>query len=312
MLIAHNEEELKKVLQIVDLQKIRYYFEHYIERSRHIEVQIVADNFGEVLHLGERECSIQRRNQKLLEESPSIALTDEMREYVGKLAVKAAKAVHYSNIGTVEFLLDLATNEFYFMEINPRVQVEHGVTEAVTHVDLVRTQIKIAAGEPLEFTQKDIKFYGHALECRINAEDPDNHFLPAPGKITFMHEPSGPRVRFDSGVTAGLSIEPYYDSMIAKVIAHGLTRGDSIRIMQRALNEFIIEGEDIKTTIPLHKRILEDPYFRTGNIDTQFIKKRLPIYEATQRKLTLKEKMNLTQAIGENLAKAMDEGLDYT
>ena len=172
MLIAHTEDELKKILKIVDLQKVRYYFEHYIERSRHIEVQIVADNFGEVLHLGERECSIQRRNQKWLEESPSIALTDEMRNYVGKLAVKAAKAVHYSNIGTVEFLLDLATNEFYFMEINPRVQVEHGVTEAVTHVDLVRTQIKIAAGEPLEFTQKDVKFYGHALECRINAEDP--------------------------------------------------------------------------------------------------------------------------------------------
>ena len=312
MLIAHNEEELKKVLKIVDLQKIRYYFEHYIERSRHIEVQIVADNFGEVLHLGERECSIQRRNQKLLEESPSIALTDEMRDYVGKLAVKAAKAVHYSNIGTVEFLLDLATNEFYFMEINPRVQVEHGVTEAVTHVDLVRTQIKIAAGEPLEFTQKDVKFYGHALECRINAEDPDNHFLPAPGKITYMHEPGGPRVRCDCGVTAGLSIEPYYDSLIAKVIAHGLSRGDSIRIMQRALNEFMVEGEDIKTTIPLHQRILEDPYFRTGNIDTQFIKKRLPIYETTQKKLTLKEKMHLTETLGENLTKAMDEGLDYT
>ena len=312
MLIAHNEEELKKVLKIVDLQKIRYYFEHYIERSRHIEVQIVADNFGEVLHLGERECSIQRRNQKLLEESPSIALTDEMREYVGKLAVKAAKAVHYSNIGTVEFLLDLATNEFYFMEINPRVQVEHGVTEAVTHVDLVRTQIKIAAGEPLEFTQKDVKFYGHALECRINAEDPDNHFLPAPGKITYMHEPGGPRVRCDSGVTAGLSIEPYYDSLIAKVIAHGLSRGDSIRIMERALNEFMIEGEGRKTTISLHQRILEDPYFRTGNIDTQFIKKRLPIYEATQRKLTLKEKMHLTEVLGENLTKAIDEGLDYT
>lgn len=312
MLIAHNEDELKKVLQIVDLKKIRYYFEHYIERSRHIEVQIVADNFGEVVHLGERECSIQRRNQKLLEESPSVALTDEMRERVGKLAVKAAKSVHYSNIGTVEFLLDLATNEFYFMEINPRVQVEHGVTEAVTHVDLVRTQIKIAAGEPLEFTQKDVKFYGHALECRINAEDPDNHFLPAPGKITYMHEPGGPRVRCDSGVTAGLSIEPYYDSLIAKVIAHGLSRGDSIRIMERALNEFMIEGEGIKTTISLHQRILEDPYFRTGNIDTQFIKKRLPIYEATQRKLTLKEKMHLTEVLGENLTKAIDEGLDYT
>ena len=312
MFIAHNEDELKKILQIVDVTKIRFYFEHYIERSRHIEVQIVADNFGEVIHLGERECSIQRRNQKLLEESPSIALTEEMREQVGKLAVKAAKAVHYSNIGTVEFLLDLATNEFYFMEINPRVQVEHGITEAVTGIDLVKTQIRIAANEPLEFTQKDIKIKGHAIECRINAEDPDNHFLPAPGKINFMHEPSGPRVRFDSGVTAGLSIEPYYDSLIAKVIVHGRTRGEAILIMQRALNEFIIEGDDIKTTIPLHKRILDDSYFRTGNIDTQFIKKRLPVYETVKKKLTLKEKMNLTKTLGENLARAIDEGLDYT
>ena len=312
MFIAHSEDELKKILQIVDVTKIRFYFEHYIERSRHIEVQIVADNFGEVIHLGERECSIQRRNQKLLEESPSIALTEEMREQVGKLAVKAAKAVHYSNIGTVEFLLDLATNEFYFMEINPRVQVEHGITEAVTGIDLVKTQIRIAANEPLEFTQKDIKIKGHAIECRINAEDPDNHFLPAPGKINFMHEPSGPRVRFDSGVTAGLSIEPYYDSLIAKVIVHGKTRGEAILIMQRALNEFIIEGDDIKTTIPLHKRILDDSYFRTGNIDTQFIKKRLPVYETVKKKLTLKEKMNLTKTLGENLARAIDEGLDYT
>ena len=317
MFIAHSEEELKKILQIVDVTKIRFYFEHYIERSRHIEVQIVADNFGEVLHLGERECSIQRRNQKLLEESPSIALTEEMREKVGKLAIKAAKAVHYSSIGTVEFLLDLATNDFYFMEINPRVQVEHGVTEAVTGIDLVKTQIKIAANEPLDFTQKDVKITGHAIECRINAEDPDQHFMPSPGRIYFMHEPSGPRVRFESAITAGLAIEPYYDSLIAKVITHGRTRGDAILIMQRALNEFIIEGETengdtVKTTIPLHKRILDDNYFRTGNIDTQFIKKRLPVYEAVKKKLTLKEKMQLTQTLGENLTKAIDEGLDYT
>ncbi|MBQ9479872.1 MAG: ATP-grasp domain-containing protein, partial [Selenomonadaceae bacterium] len=162
MFIAHDENELRHVLGLVDVTKNRFYFEHYIERSRHIEVQIVADNFGSVIHLGERECSIQRRNQKLLEESPSVALTPEMRERVGKLAVKAAKSVHYSNIGTVEFLLDLKTNEFYFMEINPRIQVEHGITEAVTGIDLVRTQIKVASGEPLNFTQEDIKFTGHA------------------------------------------------------------------------------------------------------------------------------------------------------
>jgi len=310
MFIVHDESELQKVLQVIDVTKIRYYFEHYIERSRHIEVQVVADNFGEVIHLGERECSIQRRNQKLLEESPSVALSEEMRDRVGKLAVAAAKSVHYSSIGTVEFLLDLATHEFYFMEINPRVQVEHGITEAITGIDLVRTQIKIAANEPLTISQKDVKFKGHAIECRINAEDPDHNFMPAPGKITFMHEPSGPRVRFDSGVTAGLSIEPYYDSLIAKVIVHGRTRGDAIKIMERALNEFIIEGEDIKTTIPLHKRILEDNYFRTGNIDTQFINKRLPIYAQEPRKLSLKEKLNLKTMLSENLTMVFDAGVN--
>ena len=278
MFVAHDETELKKALEIIDVTKVRYYFEHYIERSRHIEVQIVADNYGEVLHLGERECSIQRRNQKLLEESPSVALTPEMREYVGQLGIKAAKSVHYSNIGTVEFLLDLSNNQFYFMEINPRIQVEHGVTEEVTGIDLVRTQIRIAAGEPLDFTQKDVHFTGHAIECRINAEDPDNNFMPSPGDISFLHEPSGPRVRFDSGVTAGLAIQPYYDSMIAKLIVHGRNRGDAIKIMNRALSEFRIEG--VKTTISLHQHILNDPMFCTGNIDTQFIKKRLPTYEA--------------------------------
>ena len=310
MFIVHDETELKTVLNVIDVTKIRYYFEHYIERSRHIEVQIVADNFGEIIHLGERECSIQRRNQKLLEESPSIALSEEMRERVGKLAVAAAKSVHYSSIGTVEFLLDLATHEFYFMEINPRVQVEHGITEAITGIDLVRTQIKIAAGEPLDFSQKDVKFTGHAIECRINAEDPENNFMPAPGKIDFMHAPTGPRVRFDSGVEAGLSIEPYYDSLIAKVIAHGRTRGDAIKIMQRALNEFIIEGEDIKTTIALHKRILDDNFFRTGNIDTQFISKRLPVYSQEPRKLSLREKLNLKTMISENLTTVFDAGLN--
>lgn len=281
MCVAHNEEDLRNILSmLVDITKTKYYFEHYIERSRHVEVQIVADNYGEVLHPGERECSLQRRNQKLLEESPSIALTQDMRERVGQLAVKAAKSVHYSNIGTVEFLLDLSNNEFYFMEINPRIQVEHGITEAVTGIDLVRTQIRIAAGEALEFTQKDVTFTGHAIECRINAEDPDNNFLPSPGDITFLHEPSGPRVRFDSGVTAGLAIEPYYDSMIAKIIVHGRTRGDAIKIMERALKEFRIDG--VKTTVSLHKKILKDTYFRTGNIDTQFIKNRIAVYEAQE------------------------------
>jgi len=299
MFVAYTETDLKNILQVVDLQKIKFYFEHYIAHSRHIEVQILSDNYGTVIHLGERECSLQRRNQKLLEESPSIGLTPDMREKIGALAVKAAKSIHYTNIGTVEFLLDLSNNEFYFMEINPRIQVEHGITEAVTGIDLVRAQIRIAAGEPLSISQKDVTFTGHAIECRINAEDPDNNFLPSPGKIDFLHEPSGPRVRFDSGVSAGLSIEPYYDSLIAKIIVHGRTRGDAIKIMQRALNEFKIEG--IKTTISLHKRILEDDYFCTGNIDTQFIKNRLPAYEQNPPKRKLKNKMDLAASINSSM-----------
>ncbi|MBP3231449.1 MAG: acetyl-CoA carboxylase biotin carboxylase subunit [Anaerovibrio sp.] len=300
MCVARDEEDLKNILKLlVDITKEKYYFEHFIERSRHIEVQVVADNYGEVLHLGERECSLQRRNQKLLEESPSIALTQDMRDRVGALAVKAAKSVHYSNIGTVEFLLDLADNEFYFMEINPRIQVEHGITEVVTGIDLVRTQICIAAGESLDFTQDDVTFTGHAIECRINAEDPDKNFMPSPGHITFLHEPSGPRVRFDSGVTAGLDIEPYYDSLIAKIIVHGRNRGDAIKIMERALHEFHIEG--VKTTLPLHNKILRDNYFRTGNIDTQFIKKRMPAYVSAPKKMKGMSDTELARAIIESM-----------
>lgn len=300
MCVARDEEDLKNILKLlVDITKEKYYFEHFIERSRHIEVQVVADNYGEILHLGERECSLQRRNQKLLEESPSIALTQDMRDRVGELAVKAAKSVHYSNIGTVEFLLDLADNEFYFMEINPRIQVEHGITEVVTGIDLVRTQICIAAGESLDFTQDDVTFTGHAIECRINAEDPDKNFMPSPGHITFLHEPSGPRVRFDSGVTAGLDIEPYYDSLIAKIIVHGRNRGDAIKIMERALHEFHIEG--VKTTLPLHNKILRDNYFRTGNIDTQFIKKRMPAYVSAPKKMKGMSDTELAKAIIESM-----------
>jgi acetyl-CoA carboxylase biotin carboxylase subunit len=300
MCVARDEEDLKNILKLlVDITKEKYYFEHFIERSRHIEVQVVADNYGEVLHLGERECSLQRRNQKLLEESPSIALTQDMRDRVGALAVKAAKSVHYSNIGTVEFLLDLADNEFYFMEINPRIQVEHGITEVVTGIDLVRTQICIAAGESLDFTQDDVTFTGHAIECRINAEDPDKNFMPSPGHITFLHGPSGPRVRFDSGVTAGLDIEPYYDSLIAKIIVHGRNRGDAIKIMERALHEFHIEG--VKTTLPLHNKILRDNYFRTGNIDTQFIKKRMPAYVSAPKKMKGMSDTELARAIIESM-----------
>lgn len=273
MFVAHNKDELTAALHKVDVKANSFYFENYIAESRHIEVQIMADNYGNILHLGERECSLQRRNQKILEEAPSTALTPEMRQRVGALAIKAAKSVFYTNVGTVEFLLDRKTGEFYFMEINPRIQVEHAITEMITGVDLVRRQIRIAAGEPLNKKQEEIVFVGHAIECRINAEDPQLKFAPSPGMIEFYHQPGGPRVRVDSGVCAGKAVQPYYDSMIAKVIVHGRTRGDAIRIMQRALSEFKISG--VATTIPFHQEVLKNPHFCSGDIDTQFIYKRM-------------------------------------
>lgn len=273
MFVAHDRDELISALNKIDLQQNSFYFENYIAESRHIEVQIMADNYGNILHLGERECSLQRRNQKILEEAPSSALTPEMRHRVGSLAIKAAKSVFYTNVGTVEFLLDRKTGKFYFMEINPRIQVEHAVTEMITGVDLVRRQLRIAAGEPLNKKQEEITFVGHAIECRINAEDPANKFQPSPGLIEFYHQPGGPRVRVDSGVCAGKLVQPYYDSLIAKVIAHGRTRGDAIRIMRRALAEFKISGVD--TTIRFHQEVLSNPHFCSGDIDTQFIYKRM-------------------------------------
>lgn len=273
MFVAHNQNELLAALNNVDINKIKFYLENYIAESRHIEVQIMADNYGNILHLGERECSLQRRNQKILEEAPSNALTPEMRHRVGTLAIKAAKSVFYTNVGTVEFLLDIKSGKFYFMEINPRIQVEHAVTEMITGVDLVRRQIRIAAGEPLNKKQEEITFIGNAIECRINAEDPKNKFQPSPGMIDFYHAPGGPRVRVDSGVCAGKVVQPYYDSMIAKVIVQGRTRGDAIRIMRRALAEFRLSG--IETTISFQQEVLRNPHFCSGDIDTQFIYKRM-------------------------------------
>ncbi len=273
MYVANSQSELLSALVKVDVSHNGFYLETYISEARHIEVQIMADNFGNVLHVGERECSLQRRNQKILEESPSSALTPEMRHKVGALAIRAAKSIHYTNLGTVEFLLDVKTGNFYFMEINPRIQVEHAVTEMVTGIDLVRRQIRIAAGEPLNKKQEDILFIGHAIECRINAEDPENEFRPSPGLIDFYHQPGGPRVRVDSGVCSGETVQPYYDPMIAKVIAHGRTRGDAIKIMRRALAEFRLSG--IKTNIGFHLEVLNNPHFCSGNIDTQFIHKRM-------------------------------------
>jgi acetyl-CoA carboxylase biotin carboxylase subunit len=242
------------------------YIEKYLQRPRHIEIQILGDEYGNVVHLGERECSIQRRYQKLIEESPSVALTPRLRAEMGRLAVQAAREIGYTSAGTMEFLFD--GENFYFMEMNTRIQVEHPVTETITNVDLVREQILIAAGERLSFTQEEIVFSGHAFECRINAEDPET-FTPSPGTITAITIPGGPGVRVDTAIYPGYTVPPYYDSLIAKLIVRDRTRERAIAKMRRALDGFIIEG--IKTSIPMHLAIFEDPDFVSGNISTHFI-----------------------------------------
>ena len=243
------------------------YIEKYVEAPRHIEFQILGDQHGNVIHLGERECSIQRRHQKLLEESPSPALTDKMRRKMGSVVVDAAKAVQYANAGTFEFLMD-PDGRFYFMEANTRLQVEHPVTEMVTGIDIVKEQIRIAAGEKLRFKQSDVTFTGHSIECRINAEDPDT-FVPSPGVIDVFSVPGGPGVRVETLAHSGCTVSPYYDSMIAKIIVHGRDRQESIARMRRVLEMTVIEG--IKTTIPLHLRILSDPEFIAGRLSTAFM-----------------------------------------
>ncbi|HWQ36508.1 MAG TPA: acetyl-CoA carboxylase biotin carboxylase subunit [Blastocatellia bacterium] len=243
------------------------YLEKYIERPRHIEIQVLADQHGNVVHLGERECSIQRRHQKLIEESPSPAVSYELRREMGAVAVRACQEVGYSNAGTIEFLLD-EDGSYYFMEMNTRIQVEHPVTEMVTIADLVAAQIRIAAGEPLGFTQDEVMFVGHAIECRINAEDPEK-FTPSPGRITTFNVPNGPGVRTDTAAYAGWFVPPHYDSMIAKLIVHSRTRERAIARMRRALEAMVVEG--IKTTIPLHLKIMNDPDFIAGNFSTRFM-----------------------------------------
>jgi acetyl-CoA carboxylase biotin carboxylase subunit len=244
------------------------YMERYVGDARHIEMQIVADAFGNCIHLGERECSVQRRHQKLIEETPSPALTSEERAEMGRVAVAAALHIGYRSIGTIEFLFDRARREFYFMEMNTRIQVEHPVTEMVANADLVRAQILIAAGEELGYRQDDIIFSGHAIECRINAEDPRT-FAPSPGRITDFHTPGGPGVRVDTHAYAGYVVPPHYDSLVAKVIVHARTRPKAIARMQRALEATVIEG--IKTTIPLHREILADAKFQEGDLSTRFL-----------------------------------------
>lgn len=248
------------------------YIEKYLEKPRHIEIQILADNHGHVLHLGERDCSIQRRHQKLLEESPSSAVDAKLRKRLGELAVKAAKAVNYTNLGTMEFLLD-KHNNYYFMEMNTRIQVEHPVTELVTGIDLIKEQINVSSGGKLKIRQDDIKFKGAAIECRINAEDYENNFMPSPGKIEMLNLPGGPGVRVDTHIYPGYEIPPYYDSLIAKLIVHGNNREEAIRIMRRALNEFIIGP--IKSTVNFHIRLLDNPIFLKGDISTHLVQEML-------------------------------------
>ena len=243
------------------------YIERYVERPRHIEIQVLADEHGNCIHLGERECSIQRRHQKLLEEAPSPVLTAELREQMGRVAVEACRRIGYSNAGTFEFLLD-ENDEFYFMEMNTRIQVEHPVTEMVTLADIVRNQIRIAEGEELGYTQEDVMIVGHSIECRINAEDPVT-FTPSPGRVTAFNLPGGPGVRVDSAVYEGYNVPPYYDSMVAKLIVHARTRELAIARMRRALEALVIEG--IKTTIPLHLKIMDDPEFQAGRLSTRFM-----------------------------------------
>ena len=275
MRVVNKAEDLARAFQAAQAEaKATFgndavYLERYFLEPRHIEVQIAADHRGHIVHLGERDCSIQRRHQKLLEETPSPAVDEKLRREICRVAVEAVKAVHYRNVGTVEFLLDKDRN-FFFMEVNTRIQVEHAITEMVTGIDLIKEQIRLADGQSLSFKQQDIKLSGHSLECRINAEDPEK-FTPCPGMITKYSAPGGFGVRVDSAMEPNMMVVPFYDSMIAKVITHGRDRQESIARMRRALDEYVIEG--IKTTIPLHKRILNDPDFQKGHVSTIFLER---------------------------------------
>ena len=274
MRVANNAAELEQSICLCRQEAEKFfgnpdvYMEKYLVNPRHIEVQIIADKFGNVIHLGERDCSIQRRHQKLVEEAPSPAVDEAVRKKLGDAAVRAAKAANYEGVGTIEFLLDKDKN-FYFMEMNTRLQVEHGITEMISNVDIVREQIFIAAGCPLSYKQEDIKLNGHAIECRINAEDPDRNFLPAPGEINGYITPGGFGVRVDSHVYSGYKIPPYYDSLISKLMCWAPTREGARRRMYRALKEYVIT--DVKTTLPFYQELIEDDVFISGKFDTGFM-----------------------------------------
>ena len=279
MRLVADETELASSLDAARSEALRafgddeVYLEKAIINPRHIEMQILADEHGDCVYLGERECSIQRRHQKVLEESPSTAVTPEMRRNMGETAVRAAKAAGYANAGTIEFLAD-AAGKFYFLEMNTRLQVEHPVTELVTGLDLVHLQIRIAAGEKLPFTQRDIGMRGHAIECRIYAEDPENNFFPSPGNITSLNEPAGPGIRLDSGIYQGWTVPVEYDPLLAKLIAHGGDRSETISKLQRAVDEYVVGG--VKTNLGLFRQILTEPDFLAGKTDTGYLARRLP------------------------------------
>jgi len=273
--VARHEEELVKGIQITQQEASTafgnpgVYLEKYVEDFRHVEIQIMADTHGNAIHLGERDCTIQRRLQKLLEESPSPALDENVRKQMGDAAVKAAVAVDYTGAGTVEFIYEYKTKTFYFMEMNTRIQVEHPVTEMVTGMDLIKEQIRVASGEKLSLQQEEVQFNGWAIECRINAENPAKKFMPSPGKVEMYLPPGGFGIRVDSAVYPGYSIPPFYDSMVAKLIVHGKTREEAIAKMKRALSEFVIEG--VHTTIPFHLQLLDHPDFVKGEFNTKFL-----------------------------------------
>ncbi|WP_285768874.1 acetyl-CoA carboxylase biotin carboxylase subunit [Peribacillus sp. SI8-4] len=273
--VARTEEDLIKGINITQQEAATafgnpgVYIEKFIEDFRHVEIQVMADNHGNAIHLGERDCSIQRRLQKLVEETPSPALDGEIRAEMGQAAVTAALAVNYSGAGTVEFIYDYVNRKYYFMEMNTRIQVEHPVTEMVTGVDLIKEQIKVASGDKLSLSQEDVTFNGWSIECRINAENPEKNFMPSAGKIHMYLPPGGYGVRVDSAAYPGYSIPPYYDSMIAKLIVHAPTRDEAIEKMKRALGEFVIEG--INTTIPFHIKLLQHEQFVSGEFNTKFL-----------------------------------------
>lgn len=280
--IVYNSQQLRACFERVSAEagaafgNPAMYIEKYCESPRHVEIQVLCDKFGNRISLGERDCTIQRRHQKMLEESPSSILDPQLRQQMSEAALKLCAAVDYENVGTVEFLVDTKTKQFYFMEMNTRIQVEHPVTEMVTGIDLIQEQIRAAAGKPLKLKQSDIKINSHAIECRINAEDPER-FAPSPGKITGLHVPGGFGVRIDSFVYDQYKVVPFYDSMIGKLIVHAPTRSEAIAKMRQALDEFVVEG--IKTNIPFQKKILSSKKFRDGDYDTHFLEEFLPRYE---------------------------------